>query len=103
MTDQEKKIKEPKIGDKIYVGSAMYLSHGRDDFAGGLATISKIERSKTLPTDHPNYMFVSIKERPSASYNWKHLLAEQSRLKKEYKGKVAHPDPDYAESSNQDD
>jgi len=30
----------PKVGDLIYVDSSIYLSHGVDDFIGGLYEIS---------------------------------------------------------------
>lgn len=96
-------MKQPKIGDSIYVPSSLYLSHGRDDFAGGKATIDKITPSKNVPEDNINYLFIGIKERPGHGYNWQILLRDQEKLKKQYKGKIAHPDPDYAESSNRDD
>lgn len=90
----------PKIGMKIYVPSSFYLSHGADDFEGGIATISKIEYSKTLPPDHCNYCFVGIKERKVSMYNYGILLSEQAELKKEYGKRKAHPDPDNHPSSN---
>ena len=89
-----KKNIEPKVGQKIYVGTSLYLSHGMDDFMGGIATISKIEKSKCLPEDHCNYLMVGIKENSGALYNWKHLLEEQNKLKKEFGKEKAHPDPD---------
>jgi hypothetical protein len=98
-----KKIAEPKIGDNIYVGSSLYLSHGRDDFSGGLATIKSIRKSDHLPEDHFNYLFIEIEERPGWGYNYRSLMGEQEKLKKEYAGKIAHVDPDYAEETNRDD
>jgi len=90
---KEKKI-EPHVGQKIYVSTSLYLSHGMDDFEGGIATISKIEKSKDLPEDHCNYLMVGIKERPGTLYNWKLLLEEQEKLKKRFGKNLAHPDPD---------
>ena len=84
----------PKIGEKIYVPSALYLSHGLDDFAGGIATVSGIHTNDFLPPDHINYYMVSINERPSTQYNWLHLLEEQDKLEERYKGQIAHRDPD---------
>jgi hypothetical protein len=55
-----KQNKEPKIGDKIYVPSAYHVYRGEDDFAGGLATINKVERSNHLPKNHINYFMVGI-------------------------------------------
>lgn len=88
------KIKQPKIGDSIYVPTSLYVYRGSDDFAGGLATIDKIDKSKHLPEDNINYMMVGIKERPGTMYNWKNLLENQEKWKEEYGKQKAHPDPD---------
>lgn len=87
-------IKMPQIGDEIYVGSSFYVYRGEDDFAGGLATISKVEISDHLPIDNINSIMVGIKERKSTMYNYKILLGNQIMLKQEYGHKIAHPDPD---------
>lgn len=84
----------PKIGEKIYVPTSLYLSHGLDDFAGGIATISGIHTSDFLPPDHINYYMVSINDRPDTRYNWRCLLEDQDKLKERYKDEIAHPDPD---------
>ena len=98
-----RKIKKPKIGDKIYVHSSFYISHGSDDFVGGLCTIDGIEYSKTLPEDHCNYCMVRIKERPSmvrikerpsTAYNYLYLLEEQEELKEQFGDQVGYPDTD---------
>lgn len=94
-------FKEPKIGDKIYVPSSYYVYRGEDDFEGGLATISSIDKSKHLPPDHFNYLMVGIKERPNTGYNYKVLLEKQEVLAKEYGDQVAHPDPDLSSEFNQ--
>jgi hypothetical protein len=93
---------QPIIGQKIYVPSSIYVYRGADDFAGGLATIDKIEHSKTLAKDHVNYTMVVIKERPNTSYNWNVLLEKQESLAKEYAGQIAHPDPDLTPDFNDD-
>lgn len=92
--------KEPKIGQKIYVQTSLYVYRGRDDFTGGIATISKIEHDDDLPKDHRNYTMIGIEERESTMYNWKVLLKEQEELKKEYGDQIAHPNPDYDEDVN---
>ena len=84
----------PKIGDKLYVGTSLYISRGSDDVAGGLATINKVDISKNIPIDHINAIMVSFKEVPGVGYNYKSLVADQKRLAKDYKGQKAHPDPD---------
>jgi hypothetical protein len=97
------KIKEPKIGDKIYVPSSYYVYRGEDDFEGGLATITKVEHSKHLPKGHVNYTMVGIEGRPSTMYNWTVLAEEQDELKKEYGKQVAHSNPDLRPEFNQPD
>ena len=97
------KIKEPKIGDKIYVPSSYYVYRGEDDFEGGIATINKVYFSKHLPKDHFNYTMVGIEGRPGTMYNYRVLAEEQDELKKEYEGKVAHSSPDFRPEFNQPD
>lgn len=87
-------MKLPKIGDKIYVPTSLYLSHGHDDFEGGIATVSGIHTNDGLPPDHTNYYMVSVKEHPGTKYNLKILLEEQDKLKERFKDQIAHPDPD---------
>lgn len=88
-------MKIPKVGEKIYVPSSLYVYRGRDDFAGGIATISKVELNKFgNGPDKPNYCFVNIEERPGVGYNWRSLEEEQKKLKELYGDQIAHPDPD---------
>ena len=94
---------EPKVGDKIYVPGAMYVYRGEDDFAGGLATINKVERSETLPKGHTNYLFIGIEERPGSMYNWNCLAEKQEEYKDQYGDAIAHPDPDNDPEFNQPD
>lgn len=85
----------PKVGEKIYVPGAMYAYRGRDDFAGGLATISEVKLDPYgLGPDHFNYCFVSIEERPNHGYNWGNLEEKQEDYKEAYGDQIAHPDPD---------
>jgi len=87
-------IKLPEIGSKIYVPTALYIGHGKDDFAGGIATVEKIHTSDSIPTHHTNYYWVTIKERPGTQYNLRYLLENQEEWKKKYKRKKAKPIPD---------
>jgi hypothetical protein len=96
------KVTQPVIGQKIYVPSSLYVYRGEDDFAGGIATINKIEKSKTLPEDHYNYLMIGITERPGSMYNWRPLLERQEELQKMYGDQIAHPDPDDRPEFNDD-
>lgn len=84
----------PQIGEKIYVGSSYYLSRGRDDFEGGLASINSVEISDRLPEDHCNAIMIGIEERPGVMYNYKSLLKEQEAFKERFGDSIAHPEPD---------
>lgn len=96
-------IPEPKVGELIYVPGAAYVYRGSEDFAGGIAVISKVEKSTHLSPDHYNYIMIGIDSRPNTMYNYRSLLEEQEELKKEYRDRVAHPDPDHRPEFNQPD
>ena len=111
MTNLTKRYKEnlgfnlpiPKVGDVIYVPTSLYVYRGNDDFAGGKATINKVEFSKHLPVDHYNYTMIGIEERPDTMYNWLPLVEKQKELKKMYADQIAHPDPDDRPEFNNED
>lgn len=88
------KEKIPDVGDKIYIDNSFHISHGIDDVQGGIATISEIHISKTLPEDHMNSIFVSVKEIPGTKYNYISLMKEQEKLKQKFGDRKAYPDPD---------
>jgi hypothetical protein len=92
-------MRVPKVGDIIYVGSRFYLGHGRDDFVGGQATVTKVEEMMSGGRMVP---FVSIKESPTRSFNWEFLEPEQERLRQEFGDQRAHPDPDMRPEFNDD-
>ena len=91
----------PVVGDKIYIPSAGYVYRGQDDVQGGLATISKVGISDRLPGYHINSIFIQVEEIPAARYNYKLLMKDQIRLRKEYGDQVAGPDPDNRPEFNQ--
>lgn len=76
-----------KVGDNIYVDSSFYMSHGSDDFVGGLCKISK------LYTQHGT-TFVEVVERPGHGYNYDILLEQQKTLAQEFGKKRGFPQPD---------
>lgn len=88
-------IEEPQIGQKIYIPSSRYISHGRDDIAGGLATITEVKEGGSACK-----WFVSVAEVPGVSYNYEILMELQAELKKEFGEQRGHPDPDWSADSN---
>ena len=87
-----------KIGQKIYVPTNLFLSHGRDDFIGGLAEVIAIEDGVSAGKPAP---FVIVKESPNCRYNWKFLKKQQKELKKQFGKNQAHADPDYSLEFNE--
>jgi hypothetical protein len=84
-------VPELHQGDVIYIGTELYLGHGRDDFRGGLAEVSemRMEKSKGQPTP-----FVRVLQQPDTIHNWKLLASEQKELRQRHGKDWAHPDPD---------
>ena len=81
----------PKVGDDIYVPSALHLSRGRDDVMGGLAKVTSVSKDMS---GGEQVHFISVKEIPSG-FNWEQYLAlMQDDLKKEFGKNRARPDPD---------
>lgn len=87
-------MKLPSKGDKIYIPSSYHISSGSDDVQGGVATIDTIKVNTDLPKDHYNSVFVSVEKVPGHGFNYQYLLEQQDELKKQFKDKIARPDPD---------
>lgn len=43
---------------------------------------------------------VGFKEKKESMYNYTYLIEEQKELEKQYKGRIAHADPDLREEFN---
>jgi hypothetical protein len=82
------------------VPSALYLSHGIDDFAGGLCRIIEVKQDIS---GGKQATFIRVQERPNTMYNWEYLETQQAKLKQHYGTNRGHPDPDYSTESNNDD
>ena len=91
-------VPELRQGDVIYVETSLYLSHGRDDFRGGLADVigfrGDISAGKPTP-------FVCVAQEADTWHNWQILAVEQKKLRAEFGKKWAHPDPDYRPEFNE--
>lgn len=82
----------PKVGDEIYVPTTLYISRGRDDVRGGLATVERVEMRPDWG-EH-NMLWVYVSEVPGRGYNWEVLRRDQGKLRAEFKNSRAHADPD---------
>ena len=84
----------PRIGDEVYVDSEYYLSHGRDDFEGGRASVSSVRHEHGRP-------YIEVTERPGTLYDWLMLHAKQRELAARFGERRAHPDPDVRAEFNE--
>ena len=84
-------VPELRPGDVIYIGTELYLGHGRGDFRGGLAEVREVRQdiSKGQPTP-----FVRVVQQMDTIHNWKLLASEQKEHRRQHGKSWAHPDPD---------
>jgi hypothetical protein len=90
-------VEDVKPGDILYIWGSSYISHGEDDVSGGKAIVKQVIKDNFLPSDHCNYYMVEFCNVPGRKYNLRVLLEKQSKLEKDYKDKIAYPDPDYTD------
>lgn len=88
----------PKVGQDIYVDTQLYLSHGRDDFTGGLAQVASVTEEYWPKAT----AVVHIVERPGHGYFWHLLEAQQEDLQKQFGNRRSYPDPDNSHEFNCD-
>jgi hypothetical protein len=88
-----------RAGDVIYLDTELYISHGRDDFRGGLAEVVEVKPEKI---GGKPVSFVRAAQEPDTWHNWTTFLAPmQKRLREEFRKKWAHPDPDWRPEFNE--
>ena len=87
----------PRPGASVYVPTAGYLSHGRDDFQGGRCTVSEVSKGISGGQEAD---FISVHERPGHRYNWTFLGSGQATLQARFGDSPGHPDPDYSPEFN---
>jgi hypothetical protein len=83
----------PKVGDQIYVDTSLYVTHGADDFIGGLCEVASVEKEG-------NTVWISVKEDPETFYRWEDLNKIQEQLKSEFGNKRGYKRPDYRPEFN---
>lgn len=84
-------VPDLRKGDVIYIGTELYLGHGRDDFRGGLAEVMDVRQEKSKGQLTP---FVRVVQQPDTLHNWKLLASEQKEHRRQHGKSWAHPDPD---------
>jgi hypothetical protein len=88
----------PNVGDDIYVPGSYYLTHGRDDFAGGLVRVTAVTGDEF---DGRTRYWIEIEEQPGTTYNWDVLEPEQAKLRARYGDNRGHADPDRRREFNE--
>ena len=86
----------PAVGSQIYVPTEVFVTHGVDDFMGGLATVKEAGRCEGL-----DMLGVVVEERPHTTYNWELLARDQEKLRAQFGARIAHPRPDYDPEFNE--
>jgi hypothetical protein len=92
-------VPELRVGDVVYVDTELYISHGRDDFRGGLGEVTEVRPDISKGISTP---FIRVAQEPDTLHNWKILAADQKKLRAEFGKNWAHPDPDYRAEFNED-
>lgn len=93
------RVPELRAGDAIYLDTELYISHGRDDFRGGLAEVVEVKPDKV---GGKSVCFVRAAQEPDTWHNWTTFLAPmQPKLRKEFGKNWARPDPDWRPEFNE--
>jgi len=83
----------PQVGDKIYVEGTIYLTHGADDFQGGVCTVKAVQSH--FENGEEVVSSVEVGEDPGTWYTWSGTLERrQEELKKRYGEQKGGPRPD---------
>ena len=89
----DKEITIPKVGDQVYVDTSLYVTHGEDDFIGGLCEVISVKKDK-------KNIWITVKEEPDTQHNWSYLFELQDKLKIEFGNSRGHNRPDYSSEFN---
>ena len=85
----------PKVGDHVYVDTSLHVTHGIDDFIGGLCEVISVE------TYSNNLHRIQIKEDPDTSYSWEYLSELQDKLRNEFRENRGYQRPDFRPEFNE--
>ena len=84
----------PTANQWVYAEGQLHLSHGEDDFAGGVARVKRVE------IDANSRVWVEFEEQPGTMHNWEFLGPRQNQLRALYGKSRAHADPDHRPEFN---
>lgn len=84
----------PRVGDDVYVPSSLHVTHGADDFRGGLCRVAAVR--KLLGS-----VYVEVEEDPGTLHSWAYLEPRQEELRSRYGAERGRPDPDLRPEFNE--
>jgi len=91
--------RKPEVGEEIYIPTALYLTHGVDDFLGGLCRIIRVKVG--ISAGKKTY-FIEVEEDPDNLHNWRYILENQERWRREYKDRGGRKNPDLRREFNEE-
>jgi hypothetical protein len=87
----------PKVGDLVYVDTSLFVTHGIDDFIGGLCEVIAVD-----PPGKENCS-IRVKEDPDTIHSWAYLAELQEKLKAEFGQSRGYQRPDYRPEFNREE
>jgi hypothetical protein len=84
----------PKVGDDVYVDTSLFVTHGEDDFIGGLCKVCSVSNAGES-------LSIEVEEDKGASYLWSYLKELQESLKLKFGTERGHKKPDYRKEFNE--
>ena len=84
----------PRAGDDVYVPTSRHLTHGEDDFRGGLCRVSAVRELQGA-------VFVEVEEDPGTLHSWTYLESRQDELRARHGDERGRPDPDLRPEFNE--
>jgi hypothetical protein len=91
-------VPELRKGDIIYLDTDLYVSHGVDDFRGGLAEVAAFGMDISAGNPTP---FVKVMQLMDTWHNWQLLAEQQRKLRAKFGKNWSHPDPDFRPEFNE--
>ncbi|HEU0305321.1 MAG TPA: hypothetical protein VFR32_12145 [Gaiellaceae bacterium] len=77
----------PHVGEDVYVPSSLHVTHGVDDFRGGLCRVVAVRELL-------GSVYVEVEEDPVTLHGWAYLEPLQDELRFRYGDERGRPDPD---------
>lgn len=84
----------PREGDDVYVPTSLHLTHGEDDFRGGLCRVADVRELN-------GQLFLEVEEDRGTLHSWTYLEPLQDELRARFGGERGRPDPDLRPEFNQ--